>query len=291
MPAHRRRLEEHAAEVRDLARAVELDAAARAVLHVLGACGGRGRHGSRVARRRFGRVTGPKRAVFHLLACPSTSSCTRAPPSSTGSSPRPGSGCATVGSPRSPMARSAARPAARSSSSPRTRCSSPASSTRTCTSTSRAAPSGRASPPRRAAAAAGGVTTIVDMPLNSIPPTTTVGSARRRSGPSAGRRRRHRLLGRRGARRTSARCARCTTPGCFGFKAFLAPSGVRRVRPPRRRAARARARGDRRVRQAAHRARRGPGRARRARERRRQRLRRASSSPGPTRPRSRRSSG
>ena len=56
---------------------------------------------------------------------------------------------------------------------PTTRCSCPASSTRTCTSTSRAAPSGRASAPPPLAAAAGGVTTIVDMPLNSLPPTTT----------------------------------------------------------------------------------------------------------------------
>ena len=58
-----------------------------------------------------------------------------------------------------------------------------ASSTRTCTSTSPAAPSGRASTPATGAAAAGGVTTMIDMPLNSIPPTTTVdapgGQARR----------------------------------------------------------------------------------------------------------------
>ena len=61
------------------------------------------------------------------------------------------------------------------------------------------------------AAAAGGVTTIVDMPLNSLPPTTT----RRGAGDQAGRGRavgihRRRILGRRGARRTSARSHRCT---------------------------------------------------------------------------------
>ncbi len=56
-------------------------------------------------------------------------------------------------------------------------CCCPAWSTRTSTSTSRAAPSGRASTTATRAAAAGGVTTIIDMPLNSIPPTTTLAGA------------------------------------------------------------------------------------------------------------------
>ena len=77
----------------------------------------------------------------------------------------------TAGSPPSPASTT---PRTAPSPSPTTRCCCPGWSTATCTSTSRGAPSGRASPPRRRAAIAGGVTTIVDMPLNSIPPTTTV---------------------------------------------------------------------------------------------------------------------
>ena len=49
-----------------------------------------------------------------------------------------------------------------------------ASSTATCTSTSRGAPQWEGFASATRAAAAGGVTTIVDMPLNSIPPTISV---------------------------------------------------------------------------------------------------------------------
>ena len=60
------------------------------------------------------------------------------------------------------------------SSTPATTSSCPDSSTRTSTSTSRAARNGKASQSATRAAAAGGVTTLVDMPLNSIPATTTL---------------------------------------------------------------------------------------------------------------------
>jgi allantoinase len=76
------------------------------------------------------------------------------------------------------------------------------------------------------AAAAGGVTTIVDMPLNSIPPTTTVGHleakrkvAEERLFVDAG------LWG--GAiPGNTADLAPLHDAGVFGFKSFLAPSGV-----------------------------------------------------------------
>ena len=119
---------------------------------------------------------------------------------------------AVVAVPRRPdrRRRAAAAPGRRRASrsrSPTTRCCCPAWSTPTCTSTSRAAPSGRASRPRPRAAAAGGVTTIVDMPLNSHPADRrrrrAGGQARGRDGPVP---RRRRLLGRRGARQRSATC-------------------------------------------------------------------------------------
>lgn len=77
-----------------------------------------------------------------------------------------------------------------------------------------------------AAAAAGGVTTLIDMPLNSLPPTTTLEALRAKVGAAAGR------------------CAvdvgfwgglvpgndselpGLRRAGAFGFKCFLAPSGV-----------------------------------------------------------------
>ena len=110
-------------------------------------------------------------------------------------------------------------------------CCCPGWSTPTCTSTSPAAPSGRASPPPPAAAAAGGVTTIVDMPLNSIPPTVD----RRRAGGEAGRRgrpvpRRRRLLGRRRPRQRRRRCPRCTTPGCSASSASSSTPACRSSR-------------------------------------------------------------
>jgi allantoinase len=77
-----------------------------------------------------------------------------------------------------------------------------------------------------AAAAAGGVTTLVDMPLNSIPPTTTVGNLRAKQDAA------------RGAARVDVGFWGGAVPenlgalrplweaGVFGFKCFLAPSGV-----------------------------------------------------------------
>ena len=76
------------------------------------------------------------------------------------------------------------------------------------------------------AAAAGGVTTIIDMPLNSIPPTTTVenlavkrASAEGQSSVDVG------FWG--GAVPSNLGSLRALhDAGVFGFKAFLAPSGV-----------------------------------------------------------------
>lgn len=77
-----------------------------------------------------------------------------------------------------------------------------------------------------AAAAAGGVTTVIDMPLNSIPPTTTVEHLRTKQAAA------------RGAVRIDVGFWGGAVPenlgtlrslwdaGVFGFKCFLAPSGV-----------------------------------------------------------------
>ena len=118
-------------------------------------------------------------------------------------------------------------PEGRSSTWPSTRCCCPGSSTPTCTSTSRGAPSGRASPTATRAAAAGGVTTLIDMPLNSIPPTVDGRGARGQAGlrareawPSTSGSGAGRCPG------TSRSCAGCTRPGVFGFKCFLLDSGV-----------------------------------------------------------------
>ena len=108
----------------------------------------------------------------------------------------------------------------------RTWCCCPGWSTRTCTSTSPAAPSGRASRTATRAAAAGGVTTIVDMPLNSIPPTTSTSAALRPSRrPRGAVPRGRRVLGRRGAgqRRRAAGAARGRRVRVQGF---LLDSGV-----------------------------------------------------------------
>ena len=77
-------------------------------------------------------------------------------------------------------------PAARTSTCPTPPPCCPASSTPTCTSTSPAARSGRASPPRPAAAALGGVTTLVDMPLNSHPADHDGGALRTKQAAAAG---------------------------------------------------------------------------------------------------------
>jgi allantoinase len=79
------------------------------------------------------------------------------------------------------------------------------------------------------AAAAGGVTTIIDMPLNSIPPTTSVAALAAKRAVAAGQ-----IAidvgfwgGIIGADATRARdLAELHEAGVFGFKAFLAPSGV-----------------------------------------------------------------
>ncbi|WP_239377338.1 allantoinase AllB [Frankia sp. Cj5] len=79
------------------------------------------------------------------------------------------------------------------------------------------------------AAAAGGVTTIVDMPLNAIPPTTSVAALAVKRAAAAGR-----IAvdvgfwgGIVGADvRDRTEIAALHDAGVFGFKAFLAPSGV-----------------------------------------------------------------
>jgi allantoinase len=77
-----------------------------------------------------------------------------------------------------------------------------------------------------AAAAAGGVTTIIDMPLNSIPPTTTPEAlqVKRKSADGAC----SVDVGFWGGAvpQNLGRLAELHAAGVFGFKAFLAPSGV-----------------------------------------------------------------
>ncbi|MFF0758785.1 allantoinase AllB [Streptomyces sp. NPDC003737] len=76
------------------------------------------------------------------------------------------------------------------------------------------------------AAAAGGITTLIDMPLNSIPPTTTVGHLRVKQRVAAGKA--HVDVGFwGGALPDNVKDLRpLHDAGVFGFKAFLAPSGV-----------------------------------------------------------------
>ena len=76
------------------------------------------------------------------------------------------------------------------------------------------------------AAASGGVTTLVDMPLNSIPPTTSVGAFGRKLEAAAGRCRVH--VGFWGGLVPSSapELAHLASVGVFGFKCFLADSGV-----------------------------------------------------------------
>nr|MDT0665648.1 amidohydrolase family protein [Micromonospora sp. DSM 115978] len=79
------------------------------------------------------------------------------------------------------------------------------------------------------AAAAGGVTTIVDMPLNAIPPTTSVAALAEKRAAAAGNVAVDvgfwgGIVGA-DARRV-ADLAELHDAGVFGFKAFLAPSGV-----------------------------------------------------------------
>jgi allantoinase len=81
------------------------------------------------------------------------------------------------------------------------------------------------------AAAAGGVTTIVDMPLNSVPPTVTVAALRVKQQAAAGQC--HVDVGFWGGLvpGNAAELPALHDAGVFGFKAFLADSGVSEFPP------------------------------------------------------------
>ena len=76
------------------------------------------------------------------------------------------------------------------------------------------------------AAAAGGVTTIVDMPLNSIPPTTTVDGLEAKRKAAEGQLFVDTGLWGGAIPGNTADLAPLHAAGVFGFKSFLAPSGV-----------------------------------------------------------------
>ncbi|SEM28328.1 allantoinase AllB [Streptacidiphilus jiangxiensis] len=76
------------------------------------------------------------------------------------------------------------------------------------------------------AAAAGGVTTIVDMPLNSIPPTTTVDGLEAKRKVAEGRLFVDTGLWGGAIPGNTGDLAPLHEAGVFGFKSFLAPSGV-----------------------------------------------------------------
>lgn len=76
------------------------------------------------------------------------------------------------------------------------------------------------------AAAAGGVTTIIDMPLNSIPATTTVEALETKRGTAAGRSVVDVGFWGGAVPENLGRLRGLHDAGVFGFKAFLAPSGV-----------------------------------------------------------------
>ena len=76
------------------------------------------------------------------------------------------------------------------------------------------------------AAAAGGVTTIVDMPLNSIPPTTTVGNLEAKRKVADGQTFVDVGLWGGAIPGNTADLEPLHQAGVFGFKSFLAPSGV-----------------------------------------------------------------
>ena len=127
------------------------------------------------------------------------------------------------------------RPAGRrphASPSPTTRCCCPGWSTPTSTSTSRAAPSGRASPPRPAPPPPGASPRSSTCRSTRIPPTTTVAALRDQAGrwPRDQVVRRRRLLGRRGARQPRATSRRCTTPACSASSASCSTPGVEEFR-------------------------------------------------------------
>jgi allantoinase len=76
------------------------------------------------------------------------------------------------------------------------------------------------------AAAAGGVTTIVDMPLNSVPPTTTVANLEAKRKVAEGQLYVDTGLWGGAVPDNTADLAALHDAGVFGFKSFLAPSGV-----------------------------------------------------------------
>jgi allantoinase len=76
------------------------------------------------------------------------------------------------------------------------------------------------------AAAAGGVTTVIDMPLNSQPPTTTVSALARKRAAARGRVRVDVGFWGGAVPGNLRSLARLHQAGVFGFKAFLADSGV-----------------------------------------------------------------
>ncbi|HTD52256.1 MAG TPA: allantoinase AllB [Thermoanaerobaculia bacterium] len=81
------------------------------------------------------------------------------------------------------------------------------------------------------AAAAGGVTTLLDMPLNSIPPTTSVDGLRAKAESAAGRCRVHVGFWGGLVPGNERELAPLRSAGVFGFKCFLAPSGVPEFEP------------------------------------------------------------
>jgi allantoinase len=81
------------------------------------------------------------------------------------------------------------------------------------------------------AAAAGGVTTLIDMPLNSIPPTTTIGGLHAKAESAAGRCRVHVGFWGGAVPGNAEELPRLRASGVFGFKCFLAPSGVAEFPP------------------------------------------------------------
>jgi len=76
------------------------------------------------------------------------------------------------------------------------------------------------------AAAAGGVTTLIDMPLNSIPATTTVDALEVKRAVAAGKAMVHVGFWGGAVPENLGRLRELHDAGVFGFKAFLAPSGV-----------------------------------------------------------------
>ena len=76
------------------------------------------------------------------------------------------------------------------------------------------------------AAAAGGVTTLVDMPLNSIPATTTVEALELKRAVAAGQSRVDVGFWGGAVPESLGGLEALWDAGVFGFKCFLAPSGV-----------------------------------------------------------------